>query len=144
VKIDGDPWFVAKDVCEVLGLDGYASQHTKRLDADECRVITRTQNTSLPIFKGKAPRATLVSESGLYKLIMRSDKPVAKPFQDWVTRTVLPAIRKDGMYVLGEEKVATGEMSIEELALAAIKGLETKIARMKDELENLTVRTIPF
>ena len=41
-------------------------------------------------------RATLVSESGLYKLVMRSDKPLAKPFQDWVTRDVLPAIRKDG------------------------------------------------
>lgn len=108
VEIDGNPWFVAKDVCEVLGLDGYASQHTKRLDDDECRVMTRTQNTSLPIFKGKAARVTLISESGLYKLIMRSDKPIAKRFQDWVTRDVLPAIRKDGMYVLGEEKVATG------------------------------------
>jgi len=53
---------------------------------------------------------TLLSESGLYKLIMRSDKPTARPFQDWVTRDVLPAIRKDGAYIMGEEKVRTGEM----------------------------------
>jgi len=44
----------------------------------------------------------LVSESGLYKLVMRSDKPQAKAFQDWVTKVVLPAIRKDGAYVMGQ------------------------------------------
>jgi prophage antirepressor-like protein len=48
----------------------------------------------------------LISESGLYKLVLRSDKPEAKAFQDWVTRTVLPAVRKDGAYVAGEEKLA--------------------------------------
>lgn len=52
-----------------------------------------------------------VSESGLYDLALRSDKPEARDFQDWVTRVVLPAIRKDGAYVMGEEKVATGEVS---------------------------------
>lgn len=56
----------------------------------------------------------LISESGLYKLIMRSDKPEARRFQDWVTREVL-AIRKDGAYVAGEEKVKTGEMTEDEL-----------------------------
>jgi prophage antirepressor-like protein len=53
----------------------------------------------------------LVSEAGLYKLVMRSDKPEAKAFQDWVTGTVLPGIRKDGGYIKGEEKVATGDRS---------------------------------
>lgn len=57
------------------------------------------------------PRITLISESGLYKLIMRSDKPEAKEFQDWVTKTVLPANRKDGVDIMGGEKVATGKMS---------------------------------
>lgn len=51
----------------------------------------------------------------MYRLTMRSDKPNARQFQDWVTREVLPAIRKDGMYVTGEEKVRTGEMSEDEL-----------------------------
>jgi len=55
----------------------------------------------------------MVSESGLYKLIMRSDKPQAKAFQDWVTRSVLPAIRKDGMYVMGEEKMDCSPSELE-------------------------------
>ena len=52
----------------------------------------------------------LVSESGLYTLIFRSDKAAAEPFRDWIAREVLPAIRKTGGYVDGEEKVRTGEM----------------------------------
>jgi len=55
--------------------------------------------------------AKLVSESGLYKITMRSDKPEARAFQDWVTRVVLPAICKDGGYVMGEEKLATGKFT---------------------------------
>ncbi|WP_417702493.1 Bro-N domain-containing protein [Pseudophaeobacter sp.] len=51
-------------------------------------------------------------ERGLYKLVMHSDKPEAKAFQDWVTREVLPAIRKDGAYVMGEEKVRSGDLSV--------------------------------
>jgi prophage antirepressor-like protein len=74
-------------------------------------------------------QATLLSESGLYKFIMRSDKPIARPFQDWVTREVLPAIRKDGAYISGEEKVATGEMSEDELVLKAVNILKTKVER---------------
>ncbi|MCC5778602.1 hypothetical protein H7H48_06035 [Nitratireductor sp. B36] len=49
----------------------------------------------------------VISESGLYKLVMRSDKPEARGYQDWMTMTVLPAIRKDGGYIAGEEFVAT-------------------------------------
>lgn len=57
-----------------------------------------------------------VSEAGLYSMVMRSDKPEAQAFRDWVTGTVLPAIRKDGGYIKDEEKVATGDMSEDELA----------------------------
>jgi len=55
--------------------------------------------------------ASIISESGLYKIIMRSDKPIAHYFQDRVTKKVLPATRKDGGYIMGEEKVRAGEMS---------------------------------
>ena len=57
------------------------------------------------LFGPRCPSLGLISESGLYKLVMRSDKPEARQFQDWVTRVVLPAIRKDGGYIQGEEKV---------------------------------------
>lgn len=73
---------------------------------------------------------TVVSEGGLYALIMVSRKPAARRFKLWVTDVVLPAIRKDGMYIKGEEKVATGEMSLEEMALKVITGLQAKIERL--------------
>lgn len=73
------------------------------LDADE--------RTLYQIQKGFRS-VSLISESGLYKLVMRSNKPEARAFQDWVTREVLPAIRKDGGYIKGEELVATGEPSV--------------------------------
>lgn len=108
VEINGEPWFVAADVCRVLGLDN-TGMALRKLDDDQVGNINRIAVGMKP---GRA--AKIVSESGLYDLIMRSDKPVARPFRSWVTRVVLPAIRKDGMYVAGEEKVATGEMSEDE------------------------------
>lgn len=101
VELAGRPFFVAKDVCDALSLPGYASQHTKRLDKEELYVVKRDSRIlstrHVPeLFKSKAPSVTLISESGLYKLIMRSDKPEALAFQNWVTKVVLPAIRKDG------------------------------------------------
>lgn len=103
VKIDGEPWFVAVDVCRALGYNRRAdgtvntSQALKHLGAKEV--------TAYPIggFRGVPPK--LISEAGMYRLVMRSDKPAARRFQDWVTGTVLPAIRKDGAYIMGEEKV---------------------------------------
>ena len=80
----------------------------------------------------------MVNESGLYKLVMRSDKPEAKAFQDWVTRDVLPAIRKDGMYVKDEEKVLTGELSLEEMTLKVLEGLQSKVSRLTAEKDALT------
>lgn len=121
VELDGNPWFVAADVCRSLGLkanpsNGSFNNHYGRLAADEKTLYGPT---------GFSSRLMLLSESGLYKLIMRSDKPQAREFQDWVTREVLPAIRKDGMYLAGEEKVRTGEMSEDEGCLYQIKGIIT-------------------
>jgi prophage antirepressor-like protein len=94
VELDGEPWFVAADVCNVLG-------HTNPTVA--IRILGEAEKTKSDLGSGRP--LNVVSESGLYKLIMRSDKPEAKAFQDWVTKVVLPAIRKDGDYILGEEKV---------------------------------------
>ncbi|MEH6564891.1 MAG: BRO family protein [Halopseudomonas sp.] len=104
VQMDGQPWFVAQDVLKALGLTTYTSAHYKKLASNELANISRI---TLGLNPGKP--MVVVSESGLYKLIMRSDKPQAHAFQNWVTRDVLPAIRKDGAYVMGEEKVAAGE-----------------------------------
>ena len=92
--IEGNPWFIFKDVRKVLGM----ANHGKILSflaADEQQVLTKRGSTSL----GRHG-LTAISESGLYKFLMRSDKPAAKPFQDWVTREVLPNIRKTGAHIL--------------------------------------------
>lgn len=89
VEINGELWFVARDVCTALGLNiiGGVHQHLEKLASDE-----RARSRVLGM---RGSQANLVSESGLYKLVLRSDKAKAKAFQHWVTRDVLPAIRKD-------------------------------------------------
>ncbi len=130
VELDGRPWFVAADVCKAIGFNVKAdgtvnTTHALRnLTSDE--FITHRMSE-----KGRA--SNVISESGLYKLIMRSDKPEARAFQDWVTRVVLPAIRKDGAYVMGEEKVATGELSEDELLEKAFGILQRKVDRLTQE-----------
>ncbi len=106
--IDGEPWFVAADVCRALNLPvggaaGGASRYLGRLDAHERRVVRRGEANGSPLFgNSNAPSLTLINESGLYKLIMRSDKAEAVVFQNWVTQEVLPSIRKTGKYALAD------------------------------------------
>lgn len=83
-EIDGAPWFVAADICRVLRHSN-TTEAIRGLDADE-----KAKN-----FLGKR-ETNMVSESGLYTLVMRSSLPEAKAFRKWVTSVVLPAIRKDG------------------------------------------------
>nr|WP_162916277.1 BRO family protein [Cohaesibacter haloalkalitolerans] len=100
MEIQGEPWFVAADVCKALDLPlaGGAGRYLQNIDSDEKKTLRRTDCNDL--FVGvRAPSYLVISESCLYKLILRSDKPQAKQFQDWVTRDVLPAIRKTGSYV---------------------------------------------
>lgn len=108
-----EPWFVATDVCKALGIQVGAS------GTPNATAATRhlgTAETTLLLMQGRDKRgrkcertARIVSESGLYKLIMRSDKPEARKFQDWVTREVLPSIRKTGGYLLNEEARETAK-----------------------------------
>ena len=138
VEIDGQPWFVAADVLAILQVKGggTASRYLGALASDEIRKVARS---TVERIDGSFPNhgANCISESGLYKLIMRSDKPEARAFQDWVTRIVLPAIRKDGGYIVGEEKVATGEMDEDTLILKAMEVMRRKIERLAAEKEKL-------
>lgn len=94
VQIDGEPWWVLKDVCGVLGISKYRDV-AARLDEDE-REPVKVDTL------GGEQEMICVNESGLYNVILRSDKPEAKPFRKWVTAEVLPSIRKHGAYLTPE------------------------------------------
>ena len=91
VEMNGEPWFVLKDVCEVLGIANPTAV-AERLEDDE-----RAKSDL-----GRQGAGWVINESGLYNVILRSDKPEAKPFRKWVTSEVLPSIRKHGAYMTPE------------------------------------------
>lgn len=95
VMIDNEPWFVLVDVCKILEI-ARGSKVAERLEEDEVR------QTSLTDSLGRQQNTTVINESGLYSVILRSDKPQAKPFRKWVTSEVLPDIRKHGAYMTPE------------------------------------------
>lgn len=97
VSVDNEPWFFAKDVCDALSI---ATNHVREsLDEDE---VSNLRSTEIgPEFGGKAP--LIVSEAGLYSLILKSRKPEAKAFKRWITHEVIPAIRKHGGYMTPEK-----------------------------------------
>lgn len=99
--IKGEPWFVAKDVCDILGL-AFGRSSVQLLDDDEKGV----HSMDTP---GGKQEMTTINESGLYSLIFQSRKPEAKLFRKWVTSEVLPSIRKWGYYINPEALLSKGE-----------------------------------
>lgn len=96
IQRDGEPWFVLKDVCQILGLDTtQLKKVADRLEPDE-------KGRNLIPTPGGEQETWVINESGLYSVILRSDKPEAKPFRKWVTSEVLPTIRKHGAYMTPE------------------------------------------
>lgn len=123
VEMNGEPWFVLKDVCVVLGL-GTVSKVADRLDADE-------KGMNQIHTPGGMQDVTVINESGLYNVILRSDKPEAKPFRKWVTSEVLPSIRKNGGYISGQEQLTPSELMAKAL-LVANKTLAERDARISE------------
>lgn len=121
---DGEPWWVLKDVCMVLNI-GNARDVFNRLDDDEKGV------DQIDTLGGKQ-NMQIVNESGLYNVILRSDKPQAKPFRKWVTSEVLPSIRKTGQYISKPKNA----MEILELEFQAIKEISEKVDSLNDDLQN--------
>lgn len=101
VTLDGEPWFVAKDICDVLQIKN-VSDALKYLDDEEKQLLP--YETIIAISKDlDTKRLLAVSESGMYMLVIRSRKPEAKAFRKWVTSEVLPSIRKTGKYELPQQ-----------------------------------------
>lgn len=129
IQKDGEPWWVLKDVCEVLGL---SSPHKvfERLDDDE------KGRNQIPTLGGEQ-EMTVVNESGLYNVILRSDKPEAKPFRKWVTSEVLPSIRKNGGYIANQENLTPEQIVANALIVAQniISQKDKQIEQMKPKAE---------
>lgn len=128
VEMNGEPWFVLKDVCGVLGLSNHKVT-AQRLDRDE------VSQTYLTDSIGRKQETTVINESGLYSVILRSDKPEAKPFRKWVTSEVLPSIRKNGGYIAGQE-----QMTPEELMAKALLVANKTLAEREARISELTVQ----
>ena len=93
-EINGEPWFIAADVCRALEI-GNSRQALTRLDDDEKNTVIL--NDGIP----GNPNMTIINEAGLYALVLSSRKPEAKAFKRWVTHEVLPTIRQHGAYMTG-------------------------------------------
>ena len=135
IQKDGEPWFVLADVCKVLELSN-PSKVADRLEFDE------KANFELGLRGGAT---NCINESGLYTVILRSDKPQAKPFRKWVTSEVLPSIRKHGAYMTEQtlERALTSPDFLIELATQLKsereqrKQLETTVAVQEQQIAEL-------
>ena len=128
IEIDKEPWFVGKDVAEVLGYSNPRDALSKHVD-DEDKGVAKCDTL------GGSQDLTVINESGLYSLILSSKLPNARAFKRWVTSEVLPAIRKHGVYVT-EELIANPDLAIE--AFKALK--EEREARKALEAENTAMK----
>lgn len=112
VMIDDEPWFVAADVCRVLAHTN-PTVALSRLDDDEKQRLDPKVWLGSSVAGGGAQTINVVSESGLFALILTSNKPEAKRFRKWVTAEVLPAIRQNGAYAVPRQQLAELELKRE-------------------------------
>lgn len=133
LAIDNEPWFVAKDVCDALGI----RTDTVRtiLDDDE---VAETNPDTIGVAGGRAP--LIVTEAGLYSLILRSRKPEAKRFKRWVTHDVLPTIRAHGMYATPQ--TVEQMLNDPDTMIATLKALKAERKRSQALLED-NARLLP-
>lgn len=123
---NGETLFIAKDVCNILGL-GNVTRAVSRLDDDE-------KLTLLLVMSGQQRETWVTNESGLYHLILTSEKPEAKAFRKWVTGTVLPAIRKAGIHNPAE--LVNKESELQRVN-KIIEDLKNAINSKKSEIKDL-------
>ena len=131
IDIEGEPWFVGKDVAEVLGYSNPQKAVRDHIEDDD-----KTLNESFTV---NGTQGVLINESGLYSLILSSKLPKAKEFKKWVTSEVLPSIRKNGMYItkeylLSPDFLLTVATKLKEEQEAREK-LEQKVEQMKPKVE---------
>lgn len=130
VNIDGEPWFVGKDVAEILGHSNPQRALRDYIDDDD-KGVTKI------VTPGGIQTMAIINESGLYSLILSSKLPNAKKFKKWVTGEVLPSIRKNGGYIAGQET-----MSDDELMARALQVAQNKILERDKQIETMKPKAI--
>ena len=123
MTVDGEPWFVGKDITDVLGYQNASKALADHVDDDD-----KLNNESLSSLGQRG--GWLVNESGLYSLILGSKLPTAKKFKHWMTAEVLPAIRKHGVYAM-DDLLNDPDALI--TALTAYKEEKEKVAQLQEE-----------
>lgn len=136
IQQNGEPWFVGKDVAEILGYKDTSDAMKKHVDIED--KLTRRFADS-----GQNREMYIINESGLYSLILSSKMPKAKEFKRWVTSEVIPAIRKTGGYIAGSENMTDAEIMAKAVLVAQstirqrdqrIKELESDVAAAKPKV----------
>ena len=129
----GEPWFVAKDICDALGIRSDSVRTI--LDDDE---VSETNPNSIGVAGGRNP--LIISEAGLYSLVLKSRKPEAKRFKRWVTHDVLPAIRRHGIYATPD--MAEAALKDPDVLIAALTALKDERKRSEALMED-NARMLP-
>lgn len=126
VEQGGEPWFIGKDVAEVLGYSNSRKAITDHVDTEDKDGVT------IRDVIGRQQTANVINESGLYSLILSSKLPNAKKFKRWVTSEVIPSIRKTGGYLAGQESMSDDEL-IAKALLVAKRQIEEKDRLLEDK-----------
>lgn len=129
---NGEPWFVGKDVAEILGYSNPRKAVIDHVDEED-----KMDGVTIRDSIGRKQIPVLINESGLYSLILSSKLPNAKEFKKWVTSEVLPSIRKNGGYIAGQET-----MSDDELMARALQVAQNKILERDKQIENMKPKAI--
>ena len=136
IQQNGEPWFIGKDVAEILGYSNTPKAIRDHVD-DEDKLTERI------VLSGQNREVAIINESGLYSLILSSKMPKAKEFKRWVTSEVIPAIRKTGGYIAGSENMTDAEIMAKAVLVAQstiqqrdqrIKELESDVAAAKPKV----------
>ena len=131
ILVDNEVWFCIKDVCDILEIKN-ARDIPKRLDEDEVRRFN---------LRGQAGETNFTNESGLYTLILRSNKKEAKPFRKWITSEVIPAIRKTGKYEEKKKPLTQAELILQQAqwmveAESRMNNIENNVIGLANTIEN--------
>lgn len=137
LTIDSEPWFVGKDVADILGYQNGSRDINRHVDADDKRKEMITDGKQLK-------ETILINESGLYSLILSSKLPTAKQFKRWVTAEILPSIRRTGGYIANTETMTDAEIMSKALLIAkqTIESREQRIHSLEAETERMKPKEI--